>query len=190
MFWLYLLGLVTVLAIALRRVKRRQAPLDNELYAKKVAVEHVQSGIAWVRVDGRIGSANQSFAKAFRYHAEQLTDQLWLSLLAENDRERARQAYSQMLLAGIDSFDCQGLRADGGTAWLNVRLVAGHDQNMQFAGHHCLIEDRTREHELEQRILQLEQAIAEETATRESTARESLPEVARRLRKSPGAARA
>ncbi len=190
MFWLYLLGLITVLVIALRRVKRRQAPLDNELYAKKVAVEHVQSGIAWVRLDGRIGSANQSFAKTFRCHPEQMIDQVWFTLMAETDRERAREAYSQMLLAGIDSFDCQGLRSDGSVVWLNVRLVAGHDQQMRFAGHHCLIEDRTREHELEQRVRQLESTIAAGIATAESTERESLPEVVRRLRRSPGVARA
>ena len=56
MLWLYLLGAVTGLSIALRRVLRRQKPLNDELYSTKVAVNHVQSGVAWVRADGKIGS--------------------------------------------------------------------------------------------------------------------------------------
>ncbi|HML17087.1 MAG TPA: PAS domain-containing protein, partial [Bryobacteraceae bacterium] len=158
MLWLYLLGVVTLLTIALRRVLRRQTPLDEELYSKKVAVEHVQSGVAWVRADGRIGSVNQSFANTFRCTPEQLRDQIWMTLFAEKDRERAREAYSQMLLAGIDSLECLGLRADGSMAWLNVRMVAVHDHHLRFAGHHCLIEDRTLVHQLEERLRLTEKA--------------------------------
>lgn len=32
MFWLFLLGLATVLTIALRRTRRKLKPLDDELY--------------------------------------------------------------------------------------------------------------------------------------------------------------
>ena len=50
--WFYLLGLSVLLVIALRRVLARQAPLSDELYSKTVAIEHVQSGVAWIRADG------------------------------------------------------------------------------------------------------------------------------------------
>lgn len=189
MFWLYLLGAVTVLGIALRRVLRRQTPLDDALYSKTVAVEHVHSGVAWVRADGKIGTVNQSFAMIFRCTPDQLKDQLWLPLLAENDRDRARAAYSQMLLAGIDSLDCQGIRADGSLAWLNVRMVAVHDHHMRFAGYHCLIQDRTGTRELEERINALEKLIPAENARTESTVLEFPTEAARRLQKSSGVAR-
>ena len=61
--WLYLLGAVTVLVIALRRVLRRQAPLSDELYSKQVAIDHVHSGVAWVRADGTVGSVNPALAR-------------------------------------------------------------------------------------------------------------------------------
>jgi PAS domain S-box-containing protein len=189
MFWLYLLALITVLTIALRRVLRRQKPLDDELYSKKVAVEHVQSGVAWVRQDGRIGSVNQSFAKTFRCLPEHLMEQVWVTLIAEHDRERARNAYSQMLLAGIDSFDCEGLQANGGAAFLNVRLVAVHDHSMRFAGHHLMIEDRTRIRELELRVNAMEKIISAASGRAESAGSEFLPEAARRWQKSPEVAR-
>jgi PAS domain S-box-containing protein len=189
MFWLYLLAAVTVLGIALRRVLRRQTPLGDALYSKSVAVEHVHSGVAWVRADGKIGSVNQSFAMTFRCTPEQLKDQLWLTLLAENDRERARAAYSQMLLAGIDSLDCHGVRTDGSLAWLNVRMVAVHDHHMRFAGYHCLIEDRTHTRELEQRLALLEKTTPAGISRTESTVLEFPTEAARRSQRSSGVAR-
>ena len=63
-----------------------------------------------------------------------------------------RDAYSQTLLAGVHSFDARAVRLDGSEVWLNVKMVAAHDRKMRFVGHHCLIEDRTRERELEKRI--------------------------------------
>ena len=46
--WVYLLGLSVLLGIALRRVSAKQQPLSDELFSKSVAIEYVQSGVAWV----------------------------------------------------------------------------------------------------------------------------------------------
>ena len=59
---MYLLGLSVLLYIALRRVLAQQAPLKDEVYMKNVAIEYVQSGVAWVRGDGTVRSVNQSLA--------------------------------------------------------------------------------------------------------------------------------
>jgi PAS domain S-box-containing protein len=158
MLWLYLLGIVTVLMIVLRRVLRRQKPLNDELYAKSVAVEHVQSGVAWVRADGTFGSANLSFVQSLGLGADDLIGREWCKMFPVDDHLRAQQAFSQMLLRGVTSFDAVCRRPDGASVYLNVRLVAVHDHHMRFVGHHVLIENRTREHELE---AQLKQAIAE-----------------------------
>jgi|SRR5579883_1858690 len=149
MFWLYLLGIVTVLTIALRRVLRRQKPLDDELYSKNVAIEHVQSGVAWVRSDGTFGSANQSFAKTLGATVADLVGKEWYKMFPPREHTRMKEAFAQMLLMGVTTLDGVGSRPDGSNVWLNIRLVAVHDHNMRFVGHHCLIEDRTREHELE-----------------------------------------
>src|SRR5580698_466909 len=101
MFWLYLLGAVTVLSIALRRVLRRQKPLDDELYAKNVAVEHVQSGVAWVRADGTIGSVNQSFATIFRVQPRDMQGQQWYRIFPLPEHARVSESFRQLLLAGV-----------------------------------------------------------------------------------------
>jgi PAS domain S-box-containing protein len=184
MLWLYLLGIVTVLSIVLRRVLHRQTPLNDALYAKNVAVEHVQSGVAWVRADGTLGSMNQSFAQTFRATPQQLVGQEWYKMFPPAEHNRIREAFSQTLLSGISSLDAPGLRMDGTESWMNVRLVAIHDHNMRFIGHHCLVEDRSRERELEERIRELNTtkisvAIGQKAARAESARSESPAAVAR-----------
>ncbi len=152
MLWLYLLGTVTILTIALRRVLRRQKPLDDELYAKNVAIEHVQSGVARVRADGTFGSVNPSFARTMNAAAGELIGQEWLKMFPAGEYDRVKDEYAQMLLTGVRSFSTYGSRPDGSAVWLNVRLVAVHDHHMRFVGHHCMIEDRTHEHDLERML--------------------------------------
>ncbi len=173
MFWLYLLGAVTVLTIALRRVLRRQKPLDDELYSKNVAIEHVQSGVAWVRSDGTFGSVNRSFAETLKVSARELVGRDWLVIFPRGEFNHIKDEYSQTLLSGVRSFSTYGVRPDGSTVWLNVRLVCVHDHNMRFVGHHCLIEDRTHEHDLERLLSEIsgDKAESPEPESREALTR-------------------
>lgn len=155
MLWLYLLGLATFLTIALRRVRKRQKPLDDELYSKTIAIDYVQSGVAWVREDGTFGSVNQSFARTFNFAPRELIGKEWHKMFPPDLHDQVRNHYSQMLLMGTAVFDAPGERADGSLLWLNVRLVAVHDHHMRFAGHHCLVDDRTEVHELEEQLRKL-----------------------------------
>lgn len=157
MFWLYLLGAVTVLTIALRRVLKRQKPLGDELYAKSIAIDYVQSGVAWVRADGTFGSVNQSFARTFAVPAPDLIGREWYKIFPASRHQAIRDIYSQMLLMGTVNFDSPGETAGGAPLWLNVRLVAVHDHQARFVGHHCLVEDDTRLHQIEQSLSAEEQ---------------------------------
>jgi len=150
-----MLGLSTLLYIALRRVKAQQAPLLDEVHMKNVAVEHVQSGVAWVRSDGSVGSLNQSMANVLRAVPRELIGKDWYELFTAHDRERLKEAYSQMLLVGKAKVNVRGRRIDGGCAALELLLVAIHDHKMRFVGHHCLVADRSREKALEQQIAEL-----------------------------------
>ena len=81
-FWLYLLALVTFLTIVLRRVQRRQIPLSDELHVKRVAIEYVHSGVAWVQEDGTIGSINASFAASLNAVPREMIGRDWYELTA------------------------------------------------------------------------------------------------------------
>jgi PAS domain S-box-containing protein len=155
MLWLYLLGAVTALIIALRRVLRREAPLNDELYSRKVAIDHVHSGAAWVCADGKIGSMNPALVVSLGMRNCELVGQDWYLLFAEHERENMREAYAQMVLRGIASLDAETQRTDGSLATQNVVLVAVYDHKTRFAGHHCLTVDRTHEKMLERRVHEL-----------------------------------
>lgn len=150
--WVYLLGLSILLVIALRRVVRRQNPLNDELYCKTVAIEHVQSGVAWVRPDGAIKSINSAFAEILAAHVTDFAGKSWYDLFASQEAERLREAYSQTLLLGKTTLHAFGKRADGTFAGLEVRLVSVHDHKMRFVGHYCLVADHTKEQLLEEQI--------------------------------------
>jgi PAS domain S-box-containing protein len=161
MLWLYLLGAVTVLCIALRRVIHRQTPLSDEVYATKVAFDHLQSGVAWVSGDGRLGTVNSSLAATLSSDSKTLVGRDWLDIFPKEERERILEFYSRMLLVGLTEFATYGQRADGTYAWLNVMLVAGHDHKMRFVGHHCLILDSTHTRLLEERLQVTEERLRE-----------------------------
>jgi PAS domain S-box-containing protein len=155
MFWLYLLAAITVLVIALRRLMRRLKPLDDQLYSSKVAIDHVHSGVAWVRADGTIGSMNPSLVGSLGIDRGALDGRDWLLIFPKRDRDNVREAHSQMLLLGIASMDIFVERPDGNQAWLSMAMVAVHDHRARFVGHHCLTVDRSREKELEEQVKEL-----------------------------------
>ncbi len=161
MLWLYLLAAVTVLVISLRRVVQRQAPLSDELYSSKVAVEHVHSGVGWVRGDGMVGSVNQSLSDSIGAKPGELLDHDWYLMFPRQERFRVKEAYTTMLLSGIASVDTSIERGDGTHRPVNLRLVAVHDHKMRLVGHHCMVHDESHARSLQQQIQALSEALAD-----------------------------
>jgi PAS domain S-box-containing protein len=154
--WLCLLGAATVLTIAVRRGWRRATPLDDEVYLNNVAVENLQSGVAWVGVDGNIGFVNQAFATALGVSPADIVGRNWYGVFTGHDRFRIEEVYRQMQAAGLASFEVTGSR--GSKAPLDLLLVAVYDEKKHFRGHHCILADRVRERELEERLRELTEA--------------------------------
>jgi PAS domain S-box-containing protein len=157
--WVYLLGLTVLLGIALRRVLAQQNPLKDEVYMKNVAIEYVQSGVAWIRADGTVRSINQSLADTLGALPRELIKLEWYELFAAQDHAQLKEAFSQMLLIGKTTLQVHGKRMDGTYAGLELLMVAIHDHKMRFVGHHCLVVDRTRERVLEAQIAGLKQSV-------------------------------
>ena len=158
--WVYLLGLTVLLGIALRRVLAQQNPLKDEVYMKNVAIEYVQSGVAWIRADGTVRSINQSLADTLGALPRELIKLEWYELFAAQDHTQLKEAFSQMLLIGKTTLQVHGKRMDGTYAGLELLMVAIHDHKMRFVGHHCLVVDRTRERVLEAQIAELKQSVS------------------------------
>ena len=166
--WLYLLGAVTILTISLRRVLHRQTPLSDELYSKQVAIDHVHSGVAWVRADGTISSINPALAKTVGALPKEILGQDWEKLFPAKERPKVQESYRQALLMGRTSIETTAERADGTLARVSVLLVTIHDSKTRLVGHYILMEDRTRELELEEQLEKLIVALESATATSKS----------------------
>jgi PAS domain S-box-containing protein len=161
MLWLFLLAAVTLLVINRRRILRQITPLNDELYSSKVAVEHVHSGVGWVRADGKVGSVNQSLSDTIGAKPGALLEHDWYLMFPRPERPRVNDAYSQMLLAGIASMDTLIERGDGSLRPVNLRLVAVHDHKMRLVGFHCMVHDESRARSLEQQVQDLSEALSQ-----------------------------
>jgi PAS domain S-box-containing protein len=157
--WLYLLAAVTVLLIILRRVMHRQIPLSDEIYSKQVAIDHVHSCVAWVRADGLIGTVNPALSKTVQMLPKELIGQHWETIFPADERPKVQEAHRQALLMGKTRLDTQAQRPNGTLAKVSVLLVTVHDHKSRLVGHYCLMEDLTRELELEQQIEKLTSAL-------------------------------
>jgi PAS domain S-box-containing protein len=157
MFLLYLVAVITILAIVLWGVLRREKMASSTIHSMNAAFDHLQSGVAQVTADGKMVSVNQSLATILNCDPKALKGRAWLDVFPPEEHERVEEAFSRMLLAGRVELDTYGQRADGSFAWLNVRLVAVHDRRMRFVGHHCLVLDSTRVRLLEARLQELHQ---------------------------------
>lgn len=140
MFWLYLLGIVTFLGIVVRRLLQKQNPLNDEVYSWRVAIDHLNCGVAWIPASGNLQAVNPALTQMVGATAEDLAGRPWLGLFAESDRPRVEQVYSQMLLAGRASMNVATVDAGGVETAHEVRLVAVHDHRLRLMGHHCIVE--------------------------------------------------
>jgi PAS domain S-box-containing protein len=145
MLWLYLLGVVTFLSIVVRRLMRKQKPLNDEVYSWRVAIDHVNSGVAWIPASGNLHSMNPALANMLGATAEELAGRDWLQMFPRSERLRVEQLYRQMLLAGIASLTVATVHECGLETPREVRMVAVHDHKMRFTGHHCIIERASEE---------------------------------------------
>jgi len=141
MFWLSLLGVVTVLAIVVRRLWRRQKPLVDDLYAQRLAIDHVHDGVAWVTESGRINDLNPALARMLETGPEQLKGRNWFAMFALEEQSRVKDAYSQMLLSGRASLDVNIVDAHGTVTPHNLLIVAVYDRRTRLSGHHCILHD-------------------------------------------------
>jgi len=144
MLWLYLLGLVTFLTIVVRRLLRRQKPLVDEIYAKKLAIHHVHDGVAWV-TDGRIRYMNPSLAQMLGWEAEKLRGETWFVMFPLEERERLEGAYAQTLLSGKERLVTNLRDSRGQKKKCNLILVTVHDHKMRLAGHYCIVSAAVRQ---------------------------------------------
>jgi PAS domain S-box-containing protein len=102
-----------------------------------------------------IGSVNPALATTAGRLPKELIGQPWGILFPPEEQPKLQEAQRQALLMGKIALETQAQRPDGSLAQVRVLLVTIHDHKSRLVGHYCLMEDRTRELELEQQIQKL-----------------------------------
>ncbi len=152
MLWLSLLAVATFLGIVVRRLLRRQKPLIDDLFYKRVAIDHVHDGVAWVTGGGKISYLNPALARMLEASPEQLNGRTWFEMFIPEERGRINDAYSQMLLSGKARLDARVVDSRGVVTLRSLLIVAVHDHKMRLAGHHCILHDTTQEAQAEPQL--------------------------------------
>jgi PAS domain S-box-containing protein len=140
MLWLYLLGIVTVLTIVVRRLLHKQKPLNDEVFSHRVAIDNVSSGVAWIPADGTLHTVNPALAEMLGTTQQELSGMQWLEIFPASERTNVEGTFSQMLLAGRASMEVSTRDSYGRETLRTVLLLAVHDHKMRFMGHHCIVE--------------------------------------------------
>jgi hypothetical protein len=93
-----------------------------------------------------------------------------LNFFPLGERKRVEDTYAQALLMGKTTLETHAQRSNGTLARVNVLLVTVHDHKSRLVGHYCMMEDRTREVELEQQIQKLREQLPALPHSRDSHA--------------------
>ena len=157
--WLYLLGAVTFLVVVLRRVLHRHGSTERRdlLGRSKSRIDHVHSGVAWVRADGMVGSVNPALATTLRIFRGSCWEGNGKISSLPGSPEGAKGATARHCSDGQGNSARKRTRNGRMARWRrsDVLLVTIHDHKSRLVGHYCLMEDRSRELELEQQVQQL-----------------------------------
>jgi hypothetical protein len=95
----------------------------------------------------------------------------WYGLFPASEHDRIREAYTQMLLAGIASLDTTIEHSDDdGRETVNLRLVAVYDHKARLMGHHAMIHNISRERALEDQLHSLSDALGKKEIPEPETA--------------------
>jgi PAS domain S-box-containing protein len=111
---------------------------------------------------------NPALAKTVGLLPREILNQPWLNLFPLGERKRVEDTYAQALLMGKTTLETHAQRSNGTLARVSVLLVTVHDHKSRLVGHYCMMEDRTREVELEQQIQRLSEQLPSLPHSRDS----------------------
>ncbi|GAB4471954.1 MAG: hypothetical protein OHK0037_31520 [Elainellaceae cyanobacterium] len=126
---------------------RKQAELN--LREMSVALSNAVEGISRLDVQGRYRSVNEAYARSLGYTPDEMIGMDWRTTVHPEDLEQAIAVYRQMLSQGKADLETRGGRKDGSVFDKFILLVAAYDEQQQFTGHHCFMNDITDKKQLE-----------------------------------------
>jgi PAS domain S-box-containing protein len=111
---------------------------------------------------------NPALAKTVGLLPREIIERSWMNFFPMGERRRVEEAYSQALLMGKINLQTLAHRSNGTLARVNILIVTVHNHNARLVGHYCMMDDRSREMELEEQIQRLSAGIISSSESRDS----------------------
>lgn len=153
-------------------VAQQQNQFQNELQDMQAMFDHAFEGIARLDQRGQFLAVNPVYASRLAYQPEELVGLHWQRLIHPDDQEATRAAYQYMMTTGEAAVEVKTIRKDGTFAHQQLMLVAAYNQQQEWSGNFCFINDVTERRQIE------------EALRRQSKRERIVAEIAQRIRQS------
>ena len=120
-------------------VKERTAELMELQQAMQLAIE----GISKIDPKGRYTFVNEAYAGKIGYKPEELIGKPWEMTIVEDQRDAMNDVYQTMLQDGKVVAETIGQHKDGSTLHKQVTMISDYNDEVEFVGHFCFMQDIT-----------------------------------------------
>lgn len=143
---------------------------EAELREMAAALANAVEGISRLDPAGHYISVNQAYATMVGYTPDELVGQNWQITVHPDDLPRLTQAYEDMLAQGKVHVQARGLRKDGSIFHKQLVMVTAYDDQQQFSGHFCFMQDISDRKQAELTLQQELQRLSKVVATQQIVA--------------------
>ena len=122
---------------------------EEELRNQNKALESAVVGISQLDTFGDYLKVNPAYAELLGYQPEELTGTQWKQTVHPEDREKATNAYEQMLLCNKAEVEIRAVRKDDSVFDQKLVMVKAYDSEQKFSGHYGFMKDISQRREVE-----------------------------------------
>ncbi|MBW4521360.1 MAG: PAS domain S-box protein [Scytolyngbya sp. HA4215-MV1] len=131
-----------------------QKQTEEKLQDLNTALHNAVEGISYLDIDGYYLSVNRAYANICGYEPEELIGAQWQQTVHPENVPAMETAYQRMLKTGKVNAETKGIRKDGSVFYKQVTMVTTCDEQGNFKGHHCFIQDISDRKQAEEELRQ------------------------------------
>ena len=133
----------------------KQAEADQkELHE---AMRNTVEGISQIDPQGSYVYVNDAYANTCGYQPHELLGKSWTITVDSDEHNTMNNAYQHMLATGKVVEETRGIRKNGSRFYKRVTMISRYNDEGQFIGHHCFMNDISERREAEARLVESEE---------------------------------
>ncbi|MEM6603447.1 MAG: ATP-binding protein [Pseudomonadota bacterium] len=121
----------------------------------KAAMEVALRGVAELDPEGCFVNINDKLVEKLGYSREEISKLHLTDVISESEKNDAGQLLKDALTEGCKNGEFQAVRKNGQHIFINMIIVAKHDQNHHSIGYYCFIQNITPRKTIEQELIEI-----------------------------------